>query len=409
MSADGTARDGDEAVDPVDPRYDDERRGLALDRLGLLGTGAEERFDRITRLAGEEFGVDLALVNLVGEDSLYAKSQPVGVQFGTTPFGVAFCEHTVRGPGLLEIPDAAADPRWSHLPAVTEHGMRFYAGVPLRVSSGEAVGTLCLYGTEPRTLDDDERALLGRLGRWAQAELRSDDPAGAQEAPVAVVADDPPAPAPADEARPDARVSTLAIPFGEVSGDASAWTRTEQALVVSLVDVMGKGEAAGAVARTVVDGLQALGPVAPARALHEVEAAVGASLRDGDTFTTVFHAVLDLATGVLDYVDAGHGLTMHVTADGRGTRLYSRNLPLGLMSDGGEWEAGRLQVARGDVIVSVSDGALDAYDSTLESLRRLAEELLSACDAGAFFDALAARVADQAVDDDVTAVVIALD
>ena len=91
---------------------DDARRAEALDRLGLLGTGAEERFDRITRLASQEFGLDLALVNLVGEDSLWAKSQPVGVQFGTTPFGVAFCEHTVRGTGLLEIPDAAADPRW---------------------------------------------------------------------------------------------------------------------------------------------------------------------------------------------------------------------------------------------------------------------------------------------------------
>lgn len=385
---------------------DDARRAEALDRLGLLGTGAEERFDRITRLASQEFGLDMALVNLVGEDSLWAKSQPVGVQFGTTPFGVAFCEHTVRGTGLLEIPDAAADPRWSHLPAVTEHGMRFYAGVPLRVASGEAVGTLCLYGTEPRTLDDDERALLGRLGRWAQAELRTDDPA-AQESRVAPAADAAPAPSPLEDRR-EAQVSTLAIPFGAVSGDASAWTQDDRTLVVSLVDVMGKGEAAGAIAGRIVDGLQALGPVPPAEALARVESSIGASLRDGDTFTTVFHAVLDLEAGVLDYVDAGHGLTVHLAADGRGTRLYSRNLPLGLMSDGDEWEVGRLEVFRGDVVVSVSDGALDAYDSTLDSLRRLGEELLASRDTSAFFDALAGRVRDQAVDDDVTAVVIAL-
>ena len=391
----------------ADQRADDVRRRDALDRLGLLGTGAEERFDRITRLASREFGIDLALINLVGEDALHAKSQPVGVDFGTTPFGTAFCEHTVRQPGMLEITDAAADARWSRLPAVTEHGMRFYAGVPLRVETGEAVATLCLYGQEPRTLDDDERSLLGRLGQWAQAELRTDDTAADEQDATDAAAPDAETdtvPGP----RGQARVSTLAIPFGTVSGDASAWAEIDGTLVVSLVDVMGKGEAAGAIARAVVADLQSHGAVDPAEALRRAELAVGARLRDSDSFTTVFHAVLDLGTGELRYVDAGHGLTMHLGADGRGTRLYSRNLPLGLVSDGDEWEVGRLAVGHGDVLVSVSDGALDAYDSTLDSLRRLGEELLGSRDPGAFFDALAERVTAQLVDDDVTAVVIAV-
>jgi hypothetical protein len=404
----------------AEQRADDVRRRDALARLGLLGTGAEERFDRITRLASQEFGVDLALINLVGDEALHAKSQPVGVDFGRTPFGTAFCEHTVRQPGMLEITDAAADARWSSLPAVTEHGMRFYAGVPLRVQTGEAVATLCLYGHEPRTLDDGERDLLSRLGLWAQAELRTDEAAAdereAAEAEATgagasdVDTDTAPDVDPVSAAAPhgQARVSTLAIPFGAVSGDASAWSQTEHRLVVSLVDVMGKGEAAGAIARAVVDDLQSHGPVDPAEALRRAEESVGARLRDSDSFTTVFHGVLDLTTGELRYVDAGHGLTMHLTADGRGTRLFSRNLPLGLVSDGDEWEVGRVEIERGDVLVSVSDGALDAYDSTLDSLRRLGDELRASCDPGAFFDALAVRVADQLVDDDVTAVVVAV-
>jgi hypothetical protein len=419
--ADAAAQTTAATTAAAEQRADDVRRRDALARLGLLGTGAEERFDRITRLASQEFGVDLALINLVGDEALHAKSQPVGVDFGRTPFGTAFCEHTVRQPGMLEITDAAADARWSSLPAVTEHGMRFYAGVPLRVQTGEAVATLCLYGQEPRTLDDGERDLLSRLGLWAQAELRTDEATADEREAAEAAADAVGATAEAaSETGPDvdtadaaaprgqARVSTLAIPFGAVSGDASAWSQTEDRLVVSLVDVMGKGEAAGAIARAVVDDLQSHGPVDPAEALRRAEESVGARLRDSDSFTTVFHGVLDLTTGELRYVDAGHGLTMHLGADGRGTRLFSRNLPLGLISDGDEWEVGRVEIDRGDVLVSVSDGALDAYDSTLDSLRRLGDELRASCDPGAFFDALAVRVADQLVDDDVTAVVVAV-
>lgn len=396
----------------------DRERGAAVERLGLLDTGAEERFDRITRLARQEFGVALALVNLVGEDTIFTKSQPAGMTTTHSPFGVAFCEHTVRQDGLLEIDDAAADPRYSGLAAVTDYGMRFYAGVPLTVASGEAVATLCLYDSKPRHLDGDERDLLERLGRWAQAELRTDDPLAPvldAQAVEHAIADGEQHPEAADGSPTreavetgHVRLASLAIPFGTVSGDASAWAQSERRLVITLADVMGKGEAAGAIARAVIDGLHGDPSTPPSEAVRRLEELVGPRLREQDAFTTVFHAVLDTESGELDYVDAGHGLTLHLTADGASTRLHSRNLPLGLLLDGGEWESGRIIVQRGDLIVTVSDGALDAYDSTLESLIQLEAELRAALDTGSFFDALTVRVSEHLVDDDVTALVLAV-
>ncbi|MDF2555196.1 MAG: hypothetical protein K0R60_1091, partial [Microbacterium sp.] len=62
----------------------------------------------------------------------------------------------------------------------------------------------------------------------------------------------------------------------------------------------------------------------------------------------------------------------------------------------------------GDLIISVSDGALDAYDSTLDSLRLIGEDLRRAAEPDAFFDELSIRVSEHTVDDDVTAVVISV-
>jgi hypothetical protein len=43
------------------------RRLAAVRKVRLLGTPAEERFDKITRLARRMFGVPMACIDIVGE------------------------------------------------------------------------------------------------------------------------------------------------------------------------------------------------------------------------------------------------------------------------------------------------------------------------------------------------------
>ncbi len=373
----------------------------AVERTGLMDSPPEERFDRITRLARELFDVDYALVNIVDTDEVYTKSQPEGPRLGRSPREAVFCGETVKQDGILEVDDAIDDERFRDIAAVTEYGMRFYAGFPLRTDDGEAVGTLCLLDSDARSLDAAQRRTLEQLGRWAQAEVRQSEDEGDTMAVPAPARDDL-------DGADGVRLASLAIPHGVVSGDSSGWQQVGGRVVVTLADVMGKGEAAGAVADALLKALQGRRDMDPVAAMLSVEAEARADGRYRDVFATVFHAVVDASSGTVDFVDAGHGLTLVLHADGRNERLDSRNLPLGLRPADVEWEPGRVRVGRGDLIVSVSDGALDAYDSTLESLRMIGDDLRAAADPGGFFDELALKVSTHEVDDDVTAVVLSV-
>jgi diguanylate cyclase (GGDEF)-like protein len=49
--------------------------------------------------------------------------------------------------------------------------IRFYAGCPLTVANGSRLGTLCLFDEKPRTMDDEEQAILRDLAHMAEQEL----------------------------------------------------------------------------------------------------------------------------------------------------------------------------------------------------------------------------------------------
>lgn len=164
------------------PHVDERRRLAALQRLGILDTAPEERFDRITRLASLVTGVPISLVSLIDEDRQWFKSR-VGLELGETSRGVAFCSHAIVATekecvdGLFVVDDAAADPRFSHNPLVVGcPNIRFYAGRVLRDATGLPMGTLCALDVRPRVLDPAQRQALVDLAALAEQELgRSSD------------------------------------------------------------------------------------------------------------------------------------------------------------------------------------------------------------------------------------------
>jgi diguanylate cyclase (GGDEF)-like protein len=144
------------------------QRLAAVRRTGLLGTPAEERFDRITRLARRMFGVPMSAIDIVGEKLAWLKS----VQ-GFDGFEGArcdsYCHHTVLGDDILIVRDAGTDPRvWDSGFART---WVFYAGVALRFE-GERVGVLCIGDSKPGDLDAEGIAMLRDLAALAEQELQ---------------------------------------------------------------------------------------------------------------------------------------------------------------------------------------------------------------------------------------------
>ncbi|MFB9323621.1 GAF domain-containing sensor histidine kinase [Cryptosporangium minutisporangium] len=137
----------------------------------ILDTGAEPEFDSIAQLAAEICEAPIALITLVDEDRQWFKAR-VGYEPQETALNASFCVRALDVPDLLEVPDTRDDARFADNPMVTgEPYIRFYAGSPMRVSDGHALGTVCVLDRTPRTLSAAQRRALRALARHATAEV----------------------------------------------------------------------------------------------------------------------------------------------------------------------------------------------------------------------------------------------
>lgn len=128
-------------------------RQAELDSLQLDGF-AETAFDDLTRLAAETFDVPMSAITIVDGDRQWFKSR-VGIEPRDMPRELAFCALAIKTPDeLTVVEDTTKDERFSANPLVTgEPRLRFYAAAPLRLSSGQAIGTVCVLDTKPRKVD----------------------------------------------------------------------------------------------------------------------------------------------------------------------------------------------------------------------------------------------------------------
>ena len=143
----------------------------ALWALQILDTPAEERFDRLTRLARRLFDVPIALVSLVDQHRHWFKSR-AGLDATETPRDVSFCGHTILDDAPLVVPDALQDERFHDNPLVCdEPNVRFYVGCPLRAPNGQRIGALCLMDQRPRQFGTDDLMALADLAAMVEHEL----------------------------------------------------------------------------------------------------------------------------------------------------------------------------------------------------------------------------------------------
>lgn len=157
-------------IKPDIPENESQRLGN-LRSINILDTPAEERFDRLTRLAKRMFDVPIALVSLVDENRQWFKSC-VGLDVSETARDISFCGHAILGNEIFIIDDATKDPRFADNPlVVNDPHIQFYAGCPLRYLDGSMLGTLCIIDTKPRNLDQDDLEALKDLAEMAEREL----------------------------------------------------------------------------------------------------------------------------------------------------------------------------------------------------------------------------------------------
>lgn len=199
------------------------------------------------------------------------------------------------------------------------------------------------------------------------------------------------------------------LPSRDVGGDFYAWSLDGSTLAVTLGDVMGKGLGAGVMAASLQTAVRLTNTgCSPSVVLARSAAAVAEQLDRASTFATIVHAHVDTATGDVVFADAGHGLTFIVRPDGAYQRLGSVHLPLGV--DGAEvFTDGRSRIEPGDVLVSVSDGALDAFPDSDDQLADLAAHVAGADSAQQVVDATIGLSRLPGIADDITVVALMRD
>lgn len=155
---------------PALPKNEQERLE-ALYKLKLLDTGPEFRFDRITKLTRKLLHVPIAVISLVDQDRQWFKSAE-GLDVSETSREISFCGHTILQEDALMVTDATKDKRFKDNPLVTgDPQIRFYCGIPLKIGSGEQIGTLCVIDQKPREFSADEVGLLYDLAALVRAEI----------------------------------------------------------------------------------------------------------------------------------------------------------------------------------------------------------------------------------------------
>ena len=148
-----------------------EAERLALLASVELSPESEARFNELVELAAFISHTPMAGLTIVDAETAWFKS---ALGFSAEPVdrtGVP-CNTTVQQTQPLVVPDILEDERFATCPIVNELGVRFYAGFPLMVHDGLAVGTLCVLDRRPRKLLSDELHALRVIADQAATQLR---------------------------------------------------------------------------------------------------------------------------------------------------------------------------------------------------------------------------------------------
>lgn len=140
-------------------------RQQAVEQIQILDTLPEDSYDNITDVIAAICNAPIALITLIDNDRNFLKSRH-GLEITQSPRDISFCSHTiVSEQDILIVPDVSKDERFSNNPIIEEQNVLFYAGVPLVNKEGYKLGTLCVFDSKPRDLNEIQINALKSMAR----------------------------------------------------------------------------------------------------------------------------------------------------------------------------------------------------------------------------------------------------
>jgi len=150
----------------------EEARLEALAATGILDSPAEPAFDAITRLAAEYFQADTVLMGFADVSRVWIKSY-WGEPVRELPRRGSIFDMVLAEDGPVVVPDTTADPRLAQQRFVCRRlEIHSFASAPVRSGEGKILGTLTVFGSQPRRrMAQDELRMLESLAEMAASQL----------------------------------------------------------------------------------------------------------------------------------------------------------------------------------------------------------------------------------------------
>jgi len=152
------------------PIPDDETERVALLESCSLSETPEPALDDFARLAARVSNAPVAYVSLVERERQWFKAK-VGLPATEVARRVSPCSHTITSAEPLIVRDTRGDARFDNPLLAGPPAIRFYAGWPLRIDRGSAIGTLCVLDITPRDLDGGQIEALESIVRQVERDL----------------------------------------------------------------------------------------------------------------------------------------------------------------------------------------------------------------------------------------------
>ena len=286
-------------------------------------------------------------------------------------------EVTEKGVAAL-VADASLDERFAASESLVISGVRSLVAAPLLDHEG-CLGMIALGARRQRPFDEGDLELLVALASAAALRLRnialSEETARRRllDRELELAHDIQMAMLPrAFPDRVELEVAAKLRPARSVGGDLYDVVADGDRVWLMIGDVSGKGVGAALFMAVTKTLFRAVAPGSPsvASAVDRINAELA---RDNDRamFVTAFVARLDLATGHLEYVNAGHNPPYRLEAAGRLGTVASRVEPALGAVEGHAYAGATVRLGRGETLVLCTDGILEARSASGEEFHAL--------------------------------------
>lgn len=133
----------------------------AIAGYAIISDPPPKELQAVVEMAAYVARVPMATVNVITSHEQHQVAA-VGLEASVCRREDSMCAISLSIGGQVVVPDASKDERYRDNPFVSGPlgDVRFYAAQPLLTPDGFAIGTLCIFDTEPRELDEDQKTAL---------------------------------------------------------------------------------------------------------------------------------------------------------------------------------------------------------------------------------------------------------